>query len=233
MRDAGRWGAVVVTLLLWAVTAEGYTGDYAIWASKGTPQGDFLSQNFAGTQVGYDAAITYVGNNGTIHLGPNSDGLNLGTIPNGVLVIQKTVNGYVVHGTPFKWKTRAGTETARMDSSGVTVDGRVSADSLRGDAGLFVGGARMSKILVGTFTHDFANVSAGTTLDETQTVTGLDVAGTWTVTVAPTGADMSSGLGIAWARVSADNTLKIRVISTCSAAVDNPSQSFSYVAIRQ
>jgi hypothetical protein len=151
-----------------------------------------------------------------------------------VLVIQKTVNGYVLYGTPLRWKTRAGSEVTTIDSSGVNVDGGVRADSLRGDAGLFVGGPRISKILTGTFTHDFANVSAGTTLDETQTVTGLNVAGTWTVTVAPHGADMSSGLGIAWARVSADNTLKIRITNTCSAGpVDNPSQTFSYVAIRQ
>lgn len=231
-----RWVALLTAVALvfgirWGPDiAEAYSGAYAVWASS---VGKFLSENYPGTQAGYDDAVADMGNSGTIHLGPGSDPVTLGTLPDGVLLIQKTVDGYHIRGVPLKWNKRDGTQTFRADSTGIVAVGRVVGDSLRGNLGLSVGGGQITKILRGTFTHDFANVSAGTTLDETQTITGLDVAGTWTVTVAPHGANMSSGLGIAWARVSADNTLTIRVISTCSAAVDNPSQSFSYVAIRQ
>lgn len=111
--------------------------------------------------------------------------------------------------------------------------GTIIGDTLRANLSLFVGGARITKIIQGTFTHDFASVSAASTLDETQAVaeTGLDAASNWRVFITPQ-ADMSAGIDISYARVSADNTLKIRIQNTCGAAVDNASMTFAYFAIK-
>lgn len=111
--------------------------------------------------------------------------------------------------------------------------GTVIADSMRANLGIFIGNVRITKVIRGIFTHDFASVSSASTLDETQAVTeiGLDSGSNWAVYLTPL-SDMTAGLAIAYTRVSADNTLKIRLINTCGVAADNPSMSFSYVAVK-
>ena len=231
MRRAVGLGLLVALLaaLIGAPLAIAYTGEWAHWASK---VGDFLSQNFAGTQVGYDAGITYVGNNGTMHLGPGSDEVVTGTIPNGVLVLQKTVDGYLVRGTPLRWFSRVGAEKAVLDSAGVTADGRVAADSLRGDLGMFIGGEKITKIKKGTFTCDFGNVTAGETLDQNFSgITGLDAASAWVVFVSPT-ASMTAGVALGSATVLTNDNITLRCINTCGLDVNPASVTMRYVAFK-
>lgn len=107
-----------------------------------------------------------------------------------------------------------------------------AADSLRANLQFFMGGASIKKILPGTFTHDWANVTAGTTLDETQAVTGVTVADNWLVLVCPKTA-MSAGLVLqtgAW--VSADNQITMRLANKCATDVDNANQSFIIICIK-
>lgn len=107
-----------------------------------------------------------------------------------------------------------------------------AADSLRANLQFFMGGASIKKILPGVFTHDWANVTAGTTLDETQAVTGVTVADNWVVLIGPI-TDMSAGLILqCGARVSADGTIKMRLANKCATDVDNPSQSFWFLCIK-
>lgn len=151
----------------------------------------------------------------------------------------------IVPGIPAK--TQAGllvTDTLRVVGNTViqgnlTVSGSSSispstaADSLRANLQFFLGGPSLKKILIGTFTHDWANVTAGTTLDETQTLTGVTVADAWIILVGPQGADLSAGLMLeTGARVLADNTIKMRMANKCASDVDNASQSFWYFAVK-
>ena len=150
----------------------------------------------------------------------------------------------IVPGTPVK--TQAGlnvTDTLWVQNAthlhgNLTVDGSTSitastvGDSLRANLQFFLGGASIKKILPGTFTHNWNNVTAGTTLDETQAITGVTVADNWIVLVGPI-TDMLDGLILqAGARVSADGTIKMRMANKCATDVDNPSQSFWFICIK-
>lgn len=84
----------------------------------------------------------------------------------------------------------------------------------------------------GTFTLDPPNVLANLSGDATVTISGLDVASNWLVLVQPLSANLSAGLGIASARVTADNTLTIRFINATILAIDNASQTFIYLAVK-
>lgn len=85
---------------------------------------------------------------------------------------------------------------------------------------------------IGTFTLDPPNVLASLSADATVTIAGLDVASNWLVMVQPLSASLTAGLGIASARVTADNTLTIRFMNASILAIDSPSQTFVYMAIK-
>ena len=85
---------------------------------------------------------------------------------------------------------------------------------------------------IGTFTLDPPNVLAAISGDTTVTISGLDVASNWVVVVQPLSANLTAGLGIASARVSADDTLTVRFMNASVLAIDNGSQTFSYLAIK-
>ena len=85
---------------------------------------------------------------------------------------------------------------------------------------------------IGTFTLDPPNVLASLSGDVNVTVAGLDVASNWIVMVQPLSANLSAGLGIASARVSADDTLTVRFMNASILAIDNASQTFSYFAVK-
>lgn len=60
--------------------------------------GDYQPTNFAGTQAGYDAAVTYCGSNGVVRVYPGSTSITYGTIPAGVTVIIEDDEGMRVLG---------------------------------------------------------------------------------------------------------------------------------------
>ena len=226
-----RFGWLAVLALLMVPAQSGaYFGTSGIWAEK---DGDFVSTNFNGNSSGRDAAYAYLGTYGLCRLGPGSLSLGFGTIPYGVCVVRPSWQGYDIAGRPLRWFDRNGVQYFSADSTGITVVGAAKADSANFPSGVFLGNVRFTKWIRGVFTHDFANVTAASTLDETQTIseTGLDAASNWTVFVSPQ-ADMTAGLAIAYTRVSADNTIKIRLINTCGSAADNPSMTFTYVAVK-
>lgn len=94
------------------------------------------------------------------------------------------------------------------------------------------GSSTVTKLLMGTFTLDPPNVLASISGDVNVTISGLDVASNWHVHVQPLGANLTAGLGVGSVRVSADNTITIRFLNASILAIDNPSQTFSYLAIK-
>lgn len=220
---------LLVALAMWAGPAFAIPFIYGI-ARDGTTALPFHG-NLAG-------AYAFVGADGMITLGPGSENISIGTVPSGVSLIRNTYSGRSIFGVPLLWMTRAGSQTFRADSAGVTVTGAAVVsgkgtygDSLRANKGLQVGGEQITKIKKGSFTADFTNLTAGSTLDQAFTVSGLDVASQWVVSVSPN-ANMTSGVALGGARVSSDNTVTVRVINTCAAGVNPDPVTLYYVAIK-
>jgi len=122
-------------------------------------------------------------------------------------------------------------DLSQQGSAQTTGGAIVAPDSIRANKGLQIGGSKVSMISVGTFTLDPPNVLAATSGDMIVTVSGLDVASSWTVFVSPQ-SDMAASLGIVSARVSADNTIKVRFVNPTILAIDQGSMTFSYLAVK-
>lgn len=139
-------------------------------------------------------------------------------------------------GDLFQFLDETGAVMSRVDKSGnfttSAAGSKVVADSANFKLGIFLGGDRITKVLMNNFTLDVGSISAATTRDETVTVTGLDVASNWCVRVQPLSAALNAGIGIVSARVSADNTIQVRFMNATASPVDPASQTFSYVAIK-
>lgn len=80
-----------------------------------------------------------------------------------------------------------------------------------------------------TVTIDLASVAAATSAEQTFTVPGLRVGDFVAVTIPST---LNAGLGIVGARVSAADTLALRVMNATAGALDAGSASFGVMVIR-
>lgn len=226
--------AIIVSMWIgdYVRQAFAYFGLGGIWAEG---PGQYVSQNYNGTEAGRDNAYTdYTALGGLVRLGPGTDAFatGFGTIPYSVAVVRPSWRGYDIAGRPLRWFDRLGTQFFKADSTGVNVAGVVRADSSNSPGGIFVGNTRITKIIKGIFSHDFGSVANGTTVDETQAVseTGLDVASNWAVTVVPQ-FDLPAGVTVT-GRVSADNQIKLRASNTCATTQDPPPGTYAYLAVK-
>lgn len=116
--------------LLWVSSAAAYTGCRGIWYNAA---GQFPSTPVAGTQAGFDAAKTAVGQKGSIWLYPGCEGfISIGTLPDSVTVYLYDGGKWTVYSKGASFRDRAGTERLKVDSLGVSVTGKATvSDSLR------------------------------------------------------------------------------------------------------
>ena len=80
-----------------------------------------------------------------------------------------------------------------------------------------------------TTTIDLASVAAATSAEQTFTVPGLRLGDFVFVNIPST---LNNGLGIAGARVSANDTLALRVMNATAGALDAASATFSVLVVR-
>jgi hypothetical protein len=85
-------------------------------------------------------------------------------------------------------------------------------------------------IILGTMTVDPPSIASAAIGEATVTVTGAAVGDI--VEVSPPAAGLTAGLGVVGARVSASNTIKIRICNLSGGTVDEASGTWSYCLIR-
>ena len=78
-------------------------------------------------------------------------------------------------------------------------------------------------------TLDVTTVNAATTVEQTFTVPGLQVTD---FVFANPGANFSAGVGVAGARVSAPDTLSIRLVNATAGALNPPAVTFTVLVVR-
>jgi hypothetical protein len=92
------------------------------------------------------------------------------------------------------------------------------------------GGTTVTYVQKGTVAADLASISTLDVGEITLTITGAVVGDA--VIVNPVAAGLTTGLFIADARVSATDTVKVRVYNSTGGSVDEASQLWTYVLIR-
>jgi len=107
----------------------------------------------------------------------------------------------------------------------------VSPDSMRANKGIYIGSGKITMVKNGTVDIDPPSILAGAMADVSVTVTGLDAASPWIIVVSPQGA-LSSGLGVAYARVSADDQITVRFDNPTLLAINQGNTTFSYLAVK-
>lgn len=113
--------------------------------------------------------------------------------------------------------------------SGTTATPVVSVDDT---TGLKVGesGGGLSKLSVFTATVNPASVAANTSAEQTFTVTGV-AAGDVVVSATKPSA-FTAGCGLTGARVSAANTVALTFMNTSAGAIDEASETWTFVVAR-
>lgn len=98
-------------------------------------------------------------------------------------------------------------------------------------SGLNVGsGGDVKGILVGSISVDPASIAAGAEASTAVTITGCNPGDV--VIMNPPAAGLTSGLGIQACRVSAANTVSVRLRNSSAGAIDEPAGTWSYVIVR-
>jgi len=87
------------------------------------------------------------------------------------------------------------------------------------------------KLLVGTVSVDPPNILAGSMADVTATFNGVDVASNWMVFCSPQ-TDLTTNLGIASVRVSADNQITVRFANPTLLAINQGAVTMAVLAIK-
>lgn len=84
--------------------------------------------------------------------------------------------------------------------------------------------------ITGTVTVDLASVTAGAVTEKTLTITGAALGDTVIMTVPAAG--LTAGLCVCDARVSATDTVKVRVINGSAGTIDEASGTWGYALFR-
>ncbi|MCC7439402.1 MAG: hypothetical protein IT211_12990 [Armatimonadetes bacterium] len=124
--------------------------------------------------------------------------------------------------TAFKAQTQTGNITYTLPASAPTSDGQILTSTALGTM------SWGRKITKATVTQNIASVAANSRITETFTVTGVAVGGS--VAVSPSG-DLTAGLVISYARVSASNTVTVAFQNVTGAAIDEGSLDWDITII--
>lgn len=123
----------------------------------------------------------------------------------------------------FNTMNTAGSYTARLiikndGKIGIATASPATTLDVNGNFKLGTAGTAHNALLTATANIDLPSIPANSEADITATVTGASTTGS-SVSVSPA-ADIETGLVISWARVSAANTVKIRVRNNTGSVID-------------
>jgi hypothetical protein len=124
--------------------------------------------------------------------------------------------------TAFKAQDQTGNITYTLPAAAPTSDGQILTSTALGTMSW---GRKITKV---TVTQNIASVAANSRITETFTVTGAGVGGS--VVVSPSG-DLTAGLVISYARVSASNTVTVAFQNVTGAAIDEGSLDWDITII--
>lgn len=111
------------------------------------------------------------------------------------------------------------------DAGGMAVTGGIISDTIT-----LGGGTTINTIVRGTVAIDPASIASAAVGETSVTITGATVGDT--VVLSPPTAGLTAGLGLLDARVSAANTVKVRIANLSGGSVDEPSGTWTYMLIR-